>query len=98
MKPRRSRGAVVVADPGQAGAASARSDSGATIVQVARPKPLLDRLDACRRSAELGGRHAEAAALNAVIVAVSDAKHKARQARGAVAADLLSLLDELEAL
>lgn len=61
-------------------------------------RSVLDRLVAVQRAAERAGRHAEAAALNGVIVSVSEAKHKARQARAVVDTGIFSLLDELEAL
>lgn len=61
-------------------------------------QPVLMRLNAALRSAELGNRGAEANAINVVIVALSDAKHKARDVRTAVGNDVAAMFREIEIL
>lgn len=68
-------------------------------VIVPPPRPLSVRLAAFLREAERAGAGAHAEAINAVIVALSDAKQKAQAGRRLVAgAGLTSLMDEIGAL
>lgn len=61
--------------------------------------PLSARLSSFLREAERGGNGAQAEAINAVIVALSDARFKAQQARNLVAGvGLTTLMDEIGAL
>lgn len=61
--------------------------------------PLSVRLANWLRTAEREGRGAQAEAINAVIVALSDAKHKAGLARCVVAGiGLAALMDEIGSL
>jgi hypothetical protein len=59
---------------------------------------MLVRLQALQRAADRSGCHVESEAINRVVIGLSDAKHKAREARSVVGADVAAILDELENL
>jgi hypothetical protein len=60
--------------------------------------PLLSRLQRALDVAQRQRRNGEAQAINDVIVALANARHKVHMARAVVSADVASLLDIVEAL
>lgn len=75
----------------------AREVAAAPRAAVTR-EPILSRLQVLQRAADRSGRHVESEAINRVIIGVSDAKQKAREAIGVVCSDVAAILDELENL
>jgi hypothetical protein len=61
-------------------------------------EPILARLQVLQRAADRAGCHIESEAINRVVVGLSDAKQKAREARTVVGSDVAAILEELELL
>jgi hypothetical protein len=68
------------------------------VASVAPRTPLLERLHAALRGAQRSRRNSEAEAINSVIVGLSDARHKAKQARAHVTGPVAAMFAELETL
>lgn len=64
----------------------------------AQREPMMVRLQRLHKAADRAGCHVESEAINRVVVGLSDAMHKAREARSVVGPDVIAILDELENL